>query len=92
VEILKSDEILIVANKQHAVTDYLHKKDTYPYWWVDLKELEQFEFILSDYDTIPGIKSRQDMLQLVKTAFMRIWLWHIPMQNTARKRRWHWEK
>lgn len=60
VEILKSDEILIVANKQHPVTAYLHKKDTYPYWWVDLKELEQFEFILSDYDTILGIKSRQE--------------------------------
>ena len=60
VGILKSDEILIVTNKQHPVTSYLHKKDTYPYWWADLKELERFEFILSDYDTILGIKSRQE--------------------------------
>jgi len=60
VEMLKSDEILIVANKQHPVTNYLHEKDTYPFWWVDLKELEQFEFILSDYDTVLGVKSRQE--------------------------------
>ncbi len=60
VEVLKSDEILLVANKQHPVAGYLHKKDTFPFGWVDLKEIEEFEFILSDYDTILGIKSRQE--------------------------------
>ncbi|WP_367566921.1 LysR family transcriptional regulator [Lacrimispora sp.] len=59
VEVLKSDEILLVTNKSHPITNCLHKKDTYPFAWVDLKEIIDFEFILSDYDTILGIKSRQ---------------------------------
>lgn len=60
VELMKSDEILIVANRAHPVMQYIHKKDKFPYYWVDLQEISQFEFILSDYDTILGIKSRQE--------------------------------
>lgn len=59
VEVLKSDEILLVTNKSHPITNRLHKKDTYPFAWIELKEIIDFEFILSDYDTILGIKSRQ---------------------------------
>lgn len=60
VEKLGADEILLVAGRSHPVTAYLHKKDTFPYYWVDLKEAARFEFILSDYDTILGIRSRQE--------------------------------
>lgn len=60
VETLGSDEILMVTSSSHPVMAYLHKKDTYPYYWVDLKEAARFEFILSDYDTILGIRSRQE--------------------------------
>ena len=60
VEILRSDEILLVINRQHPAMSCLKAKDTYPYRWADIKELEEFEFILSDYDTILGIKSRQE--------------------------------
>ena len=60
IEKLGLDEILMVASQSHPVTAFLHKKDTFPYYWVDLKEAARFEFILSDYDTILGIKSRQE--------------------------------
>lgn len=60
VEVLRSDEILLVANRSHPAAGYFHKKDACPYYWADLKELARFEFILSDYDTILGIKGRQE--------------------------------
>lgn len=60
IELMKSDEILIVASRSHPVMEYAHKKERYPYYWVDIKEAARFEFILSDYDNILGIKSRQE--------------------------------
>ena len=71
VEILKSDEILIVTNKQHPAAACLKEKDTYPYRWADLKDLEAFEFILSDYDTILGIKSRQEFRRAGVNVYAR---------------------
>ncbi|MGL5434201.1 MAG: LysR family transcriptional regulator [Lachnospiraceae bacterium] len=59
IEVMKSDEILIVANRSHPVMEYVRKKDHYPHYWVDISQIQHFEFILSDYNTILGIKSRQ---------------------------------
>lgn len=59
VEFLKQDEIFLVANKNHPVMDFAHKRDDSPYSWVDFKDTAEFEFILSDYDTILGSISRQ---------------------------------
>lgn len=59
VEFLKRDEIFLVANKQHPVMEYAHKQEGTPYYWVDFKDTADFEFILSDYDTILGSISRQ---------------------------------
>ena len=71
VKVLRSDEILIVTNKQHPAAACLRKKDVYPYLWADLKELEAFEFILSDYDTILGIKSRQEFRRAGVNVYAR---------------------
>lgn len=59
VEFLKQDEIFLVANKNHPVMDFARKRDDSPYYWIDFKDTAEFEFILSDYDTILGSISRQ---------------------------------
>ncbi len=59
VEFLKKDEIVIVANREHPVMRYAHKKEGFPDCWVNLKDTAEFEYILSDYDTILGSISRQ---------------------------------
>lgn len=71
IEALKSDEILIVTNHSHPVMERVHAKDTYPYYWVDLKEIEDLEFILSDYNTILGIKGRQKFQESGAKVFAR---------------------
>lgn len=71
VDVLKSDEILIVANRSHPVMMHVHKKDTFPYYWVNLKEIADFEFILSDYNTILGIKSREQFKKEGVKVFAR---------------------
>lgn len=65
VEFLKKDEIVIVANREHPVMQYIHRegdscgrKDSSRVW-VDLGDTAGFEYILSDYDTILGSISRQ---------------------------------
>lgn len=59
VEFFKQDEILVVANKNHPVMHCVKKKENTPGYWVDLKDTEKYEYILSDYDTILGTISRQ---------------------------------
>lgn len=59
VEFLKKDEIFIVANTNHPALQYAHRRTDSPYYWIDLKDTEEYEYILSDYDTILGSIGRQ---------------------------------
>lgn len=59
VEFLKKDEIVLVANENHPIMEVVHKREGELYDWVDLKDTEKFEYILSDYDTILGGVSRK---------------------------------
>lgn len=59
VELLKKDEVVIVANRNHPVMQYARKKADSQDYWVDLRDTAEFEYILSDYDTILGSISRQ---------------------------------
>lgn len=59
VEFLKKDEIVIVANQEHPIMQYTHQKEGFPHYWVNLRDTADFEYILSDYDTILGSISRQ---------------------------------
>lgn len=59
VEFLKKDEILIVANACHPVLHRAHRRTDSPYYWIDLKDTAEYEYILSDYDTILGSIGRQ---------------------------------
>ena len=60
VEFLKQDEIFLVANKHHPVMKHARKQKDSPYYWVDLKDTSEYEYILSDYDTILGSISRRE--------------------------------
>lgn len=60
VEIFKKDEILIVADSDHPIQKYAHPKDNGHSFWLDLKDAESYEFILSPYDTMLGNISRQE--------------------------------
>lgn len=59
VSILKRDEILLVANKEHPVTEHMHKIQGAPGYWIDLKDTVQYEYIMSGYDTILGSFGRE---------------------------------
>lgn len=59
VEFLKRDEVVLVANRHHPVMQFAHKRENSPHFWVDLKDTENFEYILSDYDTMLGSISRR---------------------------------
>ena len=61
VEIFKKDEILIVADSDHPIQKYAHPKDNGHGFWLDLKDAESYEFILSPYDTMLGNKSRNQI-------------------------------
>lgn len=60
VEFLKRDEIFLVANRHHPVMKHARKRDGSPYYQVDLKDTAEYEYILSDYDTILGSISRRE--------------------------------
>lgn len=60
VEFLKRDEIFLVANRHHPVMKHARKRDGSPYYRVDLKDTAEYEYILSDYDTILGSISRRE--------------------------------
>lgn len=59
VEFLKRDEIFLVASRNHPIMKTAHRREGTPYFWVDFKDTSEYEFILSDYDTILGSISRQ---------------------------------
>ena len=59
VEFLKNDEILIVANINHPVMEFVKPIEGSTNYWVDLEETVQFEYIMSGYNTILGNCSRR---------------------------------
>lgn len=59
VEFLKKDEVLLVATCEHPVMQFAHRREGTNEFWIDLKDTADFEYILSDYDTILGSISRQ---------------------------------
>ncbi len=56
---LRHDEVILVANRSHPVMQFAVPKESGDGWWVRLEDAAQFEFILSDYDTILGTISRR---------------------------------
>ncbi len=59
VSILKRDEILLVANKNHPVTEHMHAVEGTADYWIDLEDTVQYEYIMSGYDTILGSFGRE---------------------------------
>ncbi|MDO5389740.1 MAG: LysR family transcriptional regulator [Eubacteriales bacterium] len=59
IEFLKDDEVLLVANKDHPVMQYVHPIEGTSNYWVDIEDAAKFEFIMSDYNTILGSLSRK---------------------------------
>lgn len=59
VTFLRRDEITIVAHRDHPVMEMAKWRPGAPGYWVDLADVAQFEFILSDYDTILGTACRK---------------------------------
>ena len=62
-EFLMHDEICIIANKNHPVLNLAkpspaHSKSRIPKY-INLNDAKEFEFLLSDYDTILGRESRK---------------------------------
>ena len=63
IEILMRDEICIITNSEHPVLNFAqqsptHSKSRIPKY-INLKDAINFEFLLSDYDTILGRESRR---------------------------------
>ena len=63
IEIVMRDEICIITNREHPVLKFakkspVHSMSAIPKY-IDLKDAAQFEFLLSDYDTILGRESRR---------------------------------
>ncbi len=59
VEFLKDDEVLIVANRNHPVMEFIKPIEGTSNYWVNIEDTAQFEYIMSGYDTILGSLSRQ---------------------------------
>lgn len=68
VSILKRDEILLVANKNHAVMEHIHKIKGTSNYWVSLKDAAQYEFIMGGRDSILGNLGRE-MFQKSKLEY-----------------------
>ncbi len=62
VQLLMRDEICIVATRDHPVLDYTREseQDGRKHLYVELEDTMQFEYILSDYDTILGALARRE--------------------------------
>lgn len=62
VQLLMKDEICIVAAEGHPVLDCAREaeRDSHKYLYVELEDTIQFEYILSDYDTILGALARKE--------------------------------
>lgn len=59
VDFLKDDEVLIVANVDHPVMEFVKPIEGTSNFWVNIEDTAQYEFIMSGYDTILGSLSRQ---------------------------------
>ena len=63
IEVVMRDEICIITNKNHHVLKFAKKSPTQSMSaipkYIDIKDAVQFEFLLSDYDTILGRESRK---------------------------------
>lgn len=59
VSMLKRDEILLVANKKHAVMEHIHKIEGTSDYWISLRDAAQYEFIMSGHDTMLGSLGRE---------------------------------
>lgn len=59
VSILKRDEILLIANKDHPVMEYVRPMKAEGQYWVDLEDTVQYEYIMSGHDTILGSFGRE---------------------------------
>lgn len=59
VEFLKDDEVLIVANKEHPIMEYIHPIEGTSNYWVNIEDVAKFEVIMSGYNTILGSISRK---------------------------------
>lgn len=68
VSILKRDEILLVANKEHPVTEHMHQIEGTTNYWIELEDAVRYEFIMSGYDTILGSFGR-DMFKKKKLKY-----------------------
>lgn len=62
VEHLMKDEVCIVVSSDHPVLNYVEEseKDGQRYLFIELEDTMDFEYILSDYDTILGSVSRKE--------------------------------
>ncbi len=58
VSFLMRDEICIITNEQHPVMKFA-KSDKGGKKYIDLDDTKEFEYLLSDYDTILGRESRR---------------------------------
>lgn len=59
VKILKKDEILLAANRNHPITKKSHPIEGAENYWISLKEAAEYKMIMSGYDTILGSFSRK---------------------------------
>lgn len=67
IEVLMHDEICIITGKNHPALKHAHKspvhsKSRIPKY-INLRDLMEYEFLLSDYDTILGRESRRIFLE-----------------------------
>lgn len=61
VSFLRRDEITLVVRRDHPAMEMAKWRSGNPSFWVNLEDVAEFEFILSDYDTILGTASRELM-------------------------------
>ena len=73
IEILMRDEICIITDKKHPVLKFArpspaHSKSNIPKY-INLRDAIEFEFLLSDYDTILGRESRKIFCELIPKVY-----------------------
>lgn len=61
VRFLRKDEIVLVAHRDHVIMESAKWRQGSPGYWINPEDMAEFEFILSDYDTMLGNISRKLM-------------------------------
>ena len=59
VSLLKKDEVMLVANREHPLIGEAHAIEGTDDLWVDLEDAVRYGFIMGPYDTILGSMSRE---------------------------------